>query len=352
MRRFAASLAIAAVAGIAGLSMATSVRADDLAAIEAAARKEGAVYSVGMPDGWANWKDTWVQLTEKYGLKHSDTDMSSGEEIAKFANEGANATADIGDVGLEFGPIALKRGVTQAYKPTTWEQIPAWAKDEDGHWVIGYTGTIAFVISNEVKNPPKSWADLVNGDYKFSIAQVGSAAQDNAAVLAAAVAMGGDENNLQPGIDLFAKLAQQGRLVANAANPASMEKGEIQVAALWDFNALNYRDVVGGGKYTVIIPADGSITSGYATIINKHAKQANAAKLAREYILSDAGQINLANGYARPIRVDHVKLPAETQAKLLPSDQYAKAKPIDSDAWTKSAPTLAAKWRDQIASKM
>ena len=34
--------------------------------------------------------------------------------------------------------------------------------------------------------------------------------------------------------------------------------------------------------------------SGYTTIINKYAKHPNAAKLAREYIFSDAGQINLA----------------------------------------------------------
>ena len=27
-----------------------------------AAQKEGQVYSIGMPDSWANWKDTWVDL--------------------------------------------------------------------------------------------------------------------------------------------------------------------------------------------------------------------------------------------------------------------------------------------------
>lgn len=348
MRKFTSSLFFAAAFVAVA---AVPVRAQDIAAIEAGARAEGAVYSVGMPDGWANWKATWEQLTQKYGLKHTDTDMSSGEEIAKFANEGKNATADIGDVGLEFGPIAVQRGVTQPYKPTTWDQIPDWAKDENGDWVVGYTGTIAFIISNDVKNPPKSWADLLTGDYKFSIAQVGSAAQDNAAVLAAAVARGGDENNLQPGIDLFIELAKQKRLVSNAANPASLEKGEIQVAALWDFNALNYRDVVGGDKFTVLIPSDGSITSGYATIINKYSKHPNAAKLTREYILSDQGQINLAEGYARPIRVDHVTLPESAKARLLPADQYAKAKPINTEAWTKNAPTIAAKWRDEVASQ-
>ncbi|MDR2225231.1 MAG: ABC transporter substrate-binding protein, partial [Providencia sp.] len=58
-----------------------------------AAKKEGQVYSVGMPDSWANWKGTWQDLATQYGLKHQDTDMSSAQEIAKFAAEKNNATA-------------------------------------------------------------------------------------------------------------------------------------------------------------------------------------------------------------------------------------------------------------------
>jgi ABC-type Fe3+ transport system substrate-binding protein len=37
----------------------------------------------------------------------------------------------------------------------------------------------------------------------------------------------------------------------------------------------------------VLIPSDGSVISGYTTIINKYAKNPNAAKLTREYIFSD-----------------------------------------------------------------
>jgi len=96
----------------------------DIQALQKAARAEGEVNSVGMPDSWANWKDTWSDLGRQYGLKHLDTDMSSAQEIAKFAAEKDNATADIGDVGAAFGPIAVQQGVTQAYKPSTWKQIP------------------------------------------------------------------------------------------------------------------------------------------------------------------------------------------------------------------------------------
>ncbi len=91
---------------------------------------------------------------------------------------------------------------------------------------------------------------------------------------------------------------------------------------VWDFNGLGYRDKVGKDRYEVLIPADGSVISGYTTIINKYAKHPNTAKLAREFILSDKGQINLAKGYARPIRIDHIILPDDIKAKLLPSEQY------------------------------
>ena len=332
------------------LSLGTpAVLAADIAELEQKARAEGKIYSVGMPDSWANWKDTWRDLGEQFDLEHQDTDMSSAQEIAKFAAEKDNATADIGDVGAAFGPIAVRQGVTQAYKPTTWEQIPDWAKDKDGHWMLGYTGTIAFIVNNElVHKAPTSWQDLLEGDYQVTVGDVGVAAQANSAILAAAFAQGGDESNITPALNLFAELAKQNRLSPIDPNIANLEKGEVEMAILWDFNALNYRDQIDRERFTVVIPSDGSLISGYATIINKYAKHPNAAKLAREYILSDAGQINLARGYARPIR-DQVTLPAEVQQKLLPQEMYAAARPVaDHEAWEKSTRTLSRQWQSAV----
>ena len=245
------------------LALGTTAQAADLSELEARARAEGQVNSVGMPDSWANWKDTWRDLGSQYGLKHQDTDMSSAQEIAKFAAEKEDATADIGDVGAAF-------------------------------------------------------------------------------------ALGGDESNLSPALDLFADLARQGRLSPVDTNIANLEKGEIEMAVLWDFNALNYRDQIDRERFTVVIPSDGSLISGYATIINKYAKHPNAAKLAREYILSDAGQINLARGYARPIR-SNVTLPDDVQAKLLPNEMYANARPIaDFGTWEQSTKRLPRQWQTEV----
>ena len=289
MKRLCASVLTSAIV----LSSQMSWAADtDLAALEQAAKKKAkstasACRTAG-PTGKAR-----QDLLSKYGLKHVDTDMSSAQEIAKFDAEKNNATADIGDVGAAFGPVAVQKGVTQPYKPSTRDQVPDWAKDKDGHWALAYTGTIAFIINKQqVKDIPHSWADLLKGSYQVTIGDVGTASQAASGVLAATYAMGGNEKNLKPGTEFFGKLAKAGRLSLSNPVIASLEKGEVQVGVVWDFNGLNYRDQIDKTRFEVLIPSDGSITSGYTTIINKYAKHPNAAKLAREYIFSDAGQIN------------------------------------------------------------
>lgn len=317
--------------------------------IESKAKEEGQVVSVGMPDSWANWKDTWADVKTKYNLNHTDTDMSSAEEIAKFEAEKDKPTADIGDVGIAFAPVAVAKGVTQPYKTSHWDEIPDWAKDKDGNWMVGYQGTIAFLTNkNLVKNPPKSWDDLLKGDYKIAVGDATKAAQAQMAVLAAAMAFGGDESNIQPGIDVFEKLSKAGRISSAELSLANIEKGEIPVALVWDFNALGYAQKINKDQFEVTIPSEGSVVSGYATIINKYAPHPHAAMLTREYILSDAGQINLAKGFARPIR-DKVKLPDDVAKNMVPLEQYKNAKPVmDYKKWEETSKQLPQLWQEKV----
>nr|WP_242586767.1 extracellular solute-binding protein [Enterococcus sp. DIV0869a] len=321
---------------------------DSLEMITEKAKKEGEVASIGMPDTWANWVGTWKDIEAKYGITHSDTDMSSAEELAKFYSEGKKGTADIGDVGISFGPLAKSKGLTLPYKTSYWADIPDWAKDKDGDWLLSYTGTISFLTDKgNVDKAPKSWKELAEGKYKVSIGDVTTANQAQFAVLAAAVANGGDEKNIQPGLDYFKRITEAGRLSTVDANLANLEKGEIAVAVVWDFNGLNHRDQIDKSRFEVSVPTDGSIISGYTTIINKNAPHPNAAKLAREYILSDEGQINLAKGYARPIR--NVKLPEDVAKRLLPDSAYKSAVPVkDNTAWDKTSVELPELWQSEV----
>ena len=317
------------------------------------AKEDGEINSVGMPDTWANWIETWTEIEETYGIKHTDTDMSSAEELAIFANEANDATKDIGDVGQSFGPVAEEQGLTLPYKTSYWDSIPDWAKDDDGDWIIGYYGTITFITNTDlVKDAPTSWQDILEGDYSLTIGDVSVATQAQSGLLSAAIAFGGSESNIQPGLDFFKQLAQEGRLDMGDASVARLEKGEIEVAVLWDYNSLGYRSQIEknnpNASFEVTVPSDGAIQSGYCTIINAYTKRPYAAALAREYILSDEGQINLAKGYARPVR-DDVELPAEVKAQLLPDDQYQNARFIeDQEAWDQAVADLATSWQEEV----
>ncbi len=320
--------------------------------IIAQAKEEGEVNSVGMPDTWANWVQTWEDLNTEYGLQHADQDMSSAEEIAMFKQEGTDGTKDIGDVGQQWGPTAEEEGVTLKYKTSYWDEIPDWAKDDDGDWVVGYYGTMSFIANDEqVPNAPTSYQDILDGDYKVTIGDVVAGASSQYAVLAAAYALGGSIDDMQPAYDFLTQLAEDGRLDTGDPSIARLESGEIAVAMHWDYNTLNYRAQIlennPDAAFTVTIPQDGSVRSGYCTIINKYAPHPAAACLAREYILSDEGQINLARGFATPIR--DVELPEDVQAMHLDPSAYGdNVVDVDNDKWTDVCAELITWYQENI----
>jgi len=84
------ALPLCLILGTLALPLASQAAPADLVK---AAQAEGTVNSIGMPDSWANWKETWQDLHSQFGLAHMDTDMSSAEEIAKFAPEAHDATS-------------------------------------------------------------------------------------------------------------------------------------------------------------------------------------------------------------------------------------------------------------------
>jgi putative spermidine/putrescine transport system substrate-binding protein len=346
-----ASLACCQALSAAEAPSAKDSAARDMAVLAAAASKEGRLRSAGMPDAWANWRSTWADLKRLYGIAHEDENMNSAVIISRMAADGAEASLDIGDVGFEYGAIARGRGVSRPHKPAQWAQIPSWAKDEEGYWALAYTGTIAFLVNTRRTGGrvPRSWHELFEGGYKVGIGEVGSSAQSSASVLAAAIALGGDETNLQPALQQFAKLAKQGRLVFKNPGPAKPEQAGVEVFLMWDFLALSQRDKLPKpADYAVLIPSDGSVTSGYTTVLNLHAPHPNAAELAREYIFSDAGQLNLAQGFARPIRIEHLQLPEALRRQLLDSAQYKSARVIKPFVWAWEVKKLPTLWQRQV----
>ena len=118
-----------------------------------------------------------------------------------------------------------------------------------------------------------------------------------------------------------------------------------------DFNALNYRNLVGKDKFDVLIPSDGSVTSGYTTTINAYAKRPNIAKMVREHIFSEmADHFRPRICAANPDRLHY--LAGRCCGKCASRRAYAKARPVNAALWMDSAKTLGRQWQEQVLSKM
>jgi putative spermidine/putrescine transport system substrate-binding protein len=344
------SMLLVSCAGSQGETESVNLNDFTLEEIIAKAQEEGHVESVGMPDSWANWGETWQELTATYGITHADTDMSSAEELNMFENEKDAPTKDIGDIGLGFTADAIERGLVQGYKTSYWDAVPDWAKAEDGLWMIAYTGVTTFIYNQDVTSdpPPTSWADVRAGSYKITIGDVIGGATGQANVLATAYAFGGSMDNLDPAFEFWAEMAQAGRIDQGDILLQRIQAGEVQLGVTWSYNALTYRNETPNYKFDVGVPSDGSILSGYASVINAYAPHPFAAALAREFIFSDEGQINLAKGGAVPTRTDIV-IPQDIQDATIQQSEYANSIPItDAARYAEIGAEISRRWEEEI----
>ena len=63
---------------------------------------------------------------------------------------------------------------------------------------------MAVIVNNKiVEDTPTSFEDILDGDYMVAVGDVQAATQAQYAVLAAAIAYGGGEDDIQPGLDYF-----------------------------------------------------------------------------------------------------------------------------------------------------
>jgi putative spermidine/putrescine transport system substrate-binding protein len=321
------------------------------AAVRAAMAAEGRIVSYAMPDEWANQAGLWRDFTGAWGVRHLDTDMSSVEELQKFAAERRKPVADVGDIGISFGPLAKQLGLCAPYRSARFHEVPANLKDPDGCWTAAYYGVIAFVVNRRlVPDPPRRFADLEGPRYRCSVTidDPRMSAQGLAGVVGAAYAMGGSEHDVRPGVDFFARLVREGNYKPAKPSLANIQSGEIPIAILWDFVGLEYRDRIGAEQpIEVIIPADGAVAGPYAAVINRFAPHPAAARALNEWVFSDAGQVSYARGYARPVR--KVALPPDVAARALPESQYRAVRFLsDYRALDRAKAVVRAEWGPKV----
>ncbi len=289
----------------------------DNAALVAAAKKEGALTVITLPRNWANYGKIMDDFQAKYGIKITDENPngSSGDEITALQKDkGLSSSPDVVDVGNSHAVPNVD--LFAPYKVASWSDIPDADKDVNGAWYGDYGGyiTISCDASKLGGAPcPKTFADLGNpanaAAYKGKIALNGDPTSANAAfsaVYAAALANGGSLDNIQPGIDFFAKVKKAGDFNATQGGETTIEQGSTPIVLDWEFNNSQYAaDLKPKGiTLTVTVPTDGVYAAFYDQAINKDAPHPAAARLWEEYLYSVTGQNDFMGGFARPVEFD------------------------------------------------
>ena len=328
---------------------------DPMAELVAAAQAEGMLTTIALPHDWCNYGEAIEVFKAKYGIEVNELnpDAGSGDEIeaikANKDNTGPQAP-DVIDVGFSFGDSSKAEGLIQPYKVSTWDSIPAEAKDPEGYWYGDYYGVLSFLVNTDVQpDVPQDWADLLDPKYNGQVAMSGDPRTSNQAiqtVYAAALANGGSLDDAQPGLDFWAEMNTAGNLVPLIANNGLVATGETAVRITWDYNALAAVDSFEGNpKAEVVVPATGRFAGVYVQAISAYAPHPNAAKLWMEFLYSDEGQTIWMKGYCHPIREADMRergvIPADLLAKLpdvsgavFPSlDQLNAAKALITANW-------------------
>jgi len=358
--------ALVATVSVVALTASTFTYAQaDLDALYEAAKAEGELTVIALPHTWCGYGAVIEAFKVKYPgitINELNPDAGSADELeavrANKDNKGPQAP-DVLDIGLAFGPQAKDEGLLQPYKVSTWDEIPAEAKDDEGYWYGDYYGVMAFGINKDVitGDSPQSWADLVKPEFANSVALAGKPKTDNNAIVAiyaSGIAKGADAAGAaDAGLGFFKELNDAGNFVPVDAEAAPIAQGTTPIAINWDYNLLAQRDGMNGNPpMDIIVPSDGVVAGVYIQAISAYAPHPNAAKLWMEYLYSDEGQLGWLAGYCHPIRFNALSaaglVPAEMLEKLPDAANYAKALFPSIEEQNAAKEVITTKWDEVV----
>jgi putative spermidine/putrescine transport system substrate-binding protein len=330
--------------------------------IATAAKAEGQVNLIALPDTWANYKGILDSFKAKYGIKApvANPDASSADELTAIETlRGQPDMPEVVDVGPSFTSQMVDKGYAETYKPTVWDEIPDNLKDPNGKWVAAYYGVLSIASNTTlVKNPPQTWADLKKPEYKGQVTINGDPREAGAAfaaVMAASLANGGSFDDIMPGIKFFADLKKAGNLQQIDVTEAAVLSGDVPIALDWTYNfpALQKSLEDAGFAMQVVVPADGVYGGYYAQSVVTQAKHPCAARLFLEDLVGDDGALGYLAGGAIPARFAALeasgKITDELKKNLPTADVIAKVT-FPTQAQTDAAKKiLADNWGPMVA---
>ncbi len=225
------------------------------------------------------------------------------------------------------------------------------AFDKDDQYVVFMTGATVIVYDKkQLKEPPRSWADLGKPEYagKLAIGDI-SGTSGMQFLLALNKMNGGTLENMDPGFEAIKPLAKASVTLYTQADQivSLFERGEIAVAVWYPDRAGSAIDK--GLPLGVVYPKEGAVGILPALVIPKGTKSAALAHQYIDQVLSAKGQTCFAEKkYAGPVNTN-VKL-SDKAAAIVPYRESFDAMWLpDPEAVAKSLPVWTRRWQREVA---
>lgn len=337
----------------------TATSAEDFGGMDAlveAAKAEGQLNVIALPDTWANYGKIISAFEDKYDItvNSADPDVSSAEEITAAKNQQGQDTApDVFDLGSAVALDNLDQFAP--YQVANWDDIPEGSKEKTGLWVYDYTGLVSIGYDADAVPAPKSLDDLLGSEFAGKVALNGDPTQAGAAaagVYLAALQSGGSADDIQPGVDFFQQLNQAGNFLPLDPTPATIASGETPVVIDWSYNNLAAAtENEGQRNWKTTVLRGSAVGSYYNQAINVDAPHPAAARLWQEFIFSpEAQNLYLAAGaypstLAAMVEADTVDQKALDAVGEMPAD-LVQFTPEQTEQATS---LLAEKWAAAIS---
>ena len=106
-----------------------------LADLVKAAKKEGKLNVVALPNNWANYGNILKGFSKKYGIKINSDEPRGFErrgDSGTQSDKGRASDPDVIDVGNSYAVTAQSEHLLAPYKVQTWSEIPYGAQETQG----------------------------------------------------------------------------------------------------------------------------------------------------------------------------------------------------------------------------
>ncbi len=305
------------------------------------------VYSI-WPENWA--RPMFEEFEKATGIKVNFVRFSSGEALARVIAEKGNPRVDV----LFGGPVethaaGINEGVFEAYKPPSFDKLPARFRHQEGQWVAIADDPLVFMSNNKFLKdnnlqPPASWAELLAPAYK-NMLQMADARTSGTAVtriFSVLEVNGRDEakafdymKKLRPNIQLYTKSGGGGTL------PVGL--GQAGAGIFFIVDALDTK--AKGYDVSISFPKEGIGTAAEAIALIKGAKNAAQGKKLIDWATSPAMQSQYAK-YKINFLPAHPDV--QPEAGLAAVLKNAKIFPIDADYAGANRKRIVERWIAEV----